>query len=446
MDQIICPRCGASVHWDGYSKIVKCEFCETEYAMHPRDTGNRMRQGMPEYGDGTVVPMTIYGDPMIRDRMFMKAYVPSGWRITTGTIERFDMMGTPLVPGFRLDAPDKKTFILFRGEAKYKHIEPGMMTQHLQDKLDFGTHNPVSPSFYRLKTYMNAQEYCDKMAAEDSGLPGLTLSDEKRADSAELDRQQKIIANNRQAGFATVMPEWMRRTYTGRTVSGEEMKVVAETRIVLNSRNQLGQMGESLKERSTGSGGGFLSGLVNRVAGAVANSMDFRIWEVQYELVMVTPASCYEAMLKEFEQVDETTDYLPAVQQIIAEMNAFVESEKMRVAGIVNNAQMQMAAERAASWDRRSAIIQDTNNYTSNIMHQMINDNAASHNRVANLNSEMIRGVNTYYGSDRIVEASTMYDHVYQYGPDPNVFAAQRGDYFTPGVDFTELNRTNGDY
>ena len=446
MDQIICPRCGASVHWDGYSKIVKCEFCETEYAMHPRDTGNRMRKDMPEYGDGTVVPMTIYGDPMIRDRMFMKAYVPSGWRITTGTIERFDMMGTPLVPGFRLDAPDKKTCILFRGEAKYKHIEPGMMTQHLQDKLDFGTHNPVSPSFYRLKTYMNAQEYCDKMAAEDSGLPGLILSDEKRADSAELDRQQKIIANNRQAGFATVMPEWMRRTYTGRTVSGEEMKVVAETRIVLNSRNQLGQMGESLKERSTGSGGGFLSGLVNRVAGAVANSMDFRIWEVQYELVMVTPASCYEAMLKEFEQVDETTDYLPAVQQIIAEMNAFVESEKMRGAGIVNNAQMQMAAERAASWDRRSAIIQDTNNYTSNIMHQMINDNAASHNRVANLNSEMIRGVNTYYGSDRIVEASTMYDHVYQYGQDPNVFAAQRGDYFTPGVDFTELNRTNGDY
>lgn len=446
MDQIICPRCGASVHWDGYSKIVKCEFCETEYAMHPKDTGNRMRKDMPEYGDGTVVPMTIYGDPMIRDRMFMKAYVPSGWRITTGTIERFDMMGTPLVPGFRLDAPDKKTFILFRGEAKYKHIEPGMMTQHLQDKLDFGTHNPVSPSFYRLKTYMNAQEYCDKMAAEDSGLPGLTLSDEKRADSAELDRQQKIIANNRQAGFATVMPEWMRRTYTGRTVSGEEMKVVAETRIVLNSRNQLGQMGESLKERSTGSGGGFLSGLVNRVAGAVANSMDFRIWEVQYELVMVTSASCYEAMLKEFEQVDETTDYLPAVQQIIAEMNAFVESEKMRVAGIVNNAQMQMAAERAASWDRRSVIIQDTNNYTSNIMHQMINDNAASHNRVANLNSEMIRGVNTYYGSDRIVEASTMYDHVYQYGQDPNVFAAQRGDYFTPGVDFTELNRTNGDY
>ena len=163
-------------------------------------------------------------------------------------------------------------------------------------------------------------------------------------------------------------------------------------------------------------------------------------------MIGITDGSVYDAMLKEFERVDETTDYLPVVQQIIAEMNAFVENEKMRVAGIVNNAQMKMAADRAASWERRSAIIQDTNNYTSNIMHQMMDDNAASHNRVANLNSEMIRGVNTYYGSDRIVEASTMYDHVYQYGPDPNVFAAQRGDYFTPGVDFTELNRTNGDY
>jgi hypothetical protein len=107
---------------------------------------------------------------------------------------------------------------------------------------------------------------------------------------------------------------------------------------------------------------------------------------------------------------------------------------------------MQMAADRAASWDRRRAIIQDKNNYTSNVMHQMMADNAASHNRVANLNSEMIRGVNTYYGSDGVVEASTMYDHVYQHNQNPDIYAAQVGHYFTPGVDFTELKKTNGDY
>nr|MCR5107818.1 hypothetical protein [Lachnospiraceae bacterium] len=132
--------------------------------------------------------------------------------------------------------------------------------------------------------------------------------------------------------------------------------------------------------------------------------------------------------------------------QINAELNQFVETQKISAANAVNNAQMQMAQDRAASWERRSAIIQDTNNYTSNVMHQMMNDNAASHDRVANLNSEMIRGVNTYYGSDRVVEASTMYDHVYQSNKDPDVFAAQQGNYFTPGVDFTELKKTNGDY
>ena len=77
---------------------------------------------------------------------------------------------------------------------------------------------------------------------------------------------------------------------------------------------------------------------------------------------------------------------------------------------------------------------------------EMMADNAASHNRVANLNSEMIRGVNTYYGSDRVVEASTMYDHVYQHNQNPDIYAAQVGHYFTPGVDFTELKKTNGDY
>lgn len=448
MDKIICQRCGAKIHWDGYSKIISCEYCGTEYSMHPHNS-DAMHNAMPEYGDGTVVPMTIYGDQFIRSRMFMKAYVPSGWRIKTGALERFDMMGTPFVPGFRLDAPDGKTFIIFRGMCKYKHIDKGMLTQNLQDKLDFGPVNPASPSCFRLKSFMNAKEYCDAMASADSGLSCLSLIEEKSADNAEMNRQQGIVASNMQAGFSEVVPEWSRRVYSGKAYDGEPMRAIAETRIVLNTRNQLGQMGNALKEkaaRAEEASGGFLGNLFGRMAGAVAGSMDVKIWEVHYELFMVTPENIYEQMLREFDKVDETTEYLPDIQQIIAEMNAFVESEKRRVANVVNNVQMQMAADRAASWDRRRAIIQDTNNYTSNIMHQMINDNAASQNRVANLNSEMIREVNTYYGSDRIVEASTAYDHVYQNNSNPDIFAAQKGNYFTPGVDFSELQRTNGDY
>lgn len=134
------------------------------------------------------------------------------------------------------------------------------------------------------------------------------------------------------------------------------------------------------------------------------------------------------------------------MQQITASMNAFIENEKMKAGNAVSNAQFNMARENMASMDRRLAIIADTNAYTSNIQHQMMADNAASHDRVANLNSEMIREVNTYYDSNGVVEASTRYDHVYQHRADPDIYAAQEGDYYQPGVDFTELKRTKGDY
>ena len=135
-------------------------------------------------------------------------------------------------------------------------------------------------------------------------------------------------------------------------------------------------------------------------------------------------------------------DYLPVMQQIVGQMNAFIENEKMKARNTVANAQFNMAQQNIASMERRSAIIADTNAYTSNIAHQMMANNAASHNRVANLNSEMIPEVNSYYGSDGIVEASTRYDHVYQNRTDPDLYAAQEGDYYEPGVDFTELKRT----
>ena len=97
--------------------------------------------------------------------------------------------------------------------------------------------------------------------------------------------------------------------------------------------------------------------------------------------------------------------------------------------------------------DRSSKIIADTQAYTSNIQHQMISDNAASHNRVANMQSEMIRDVNVYNtNTGGFVEASTSYDHVYQNRQNPDVFAAHQGDSFEFGVDFEELTRSNGDY
>lgn len=105
-----------------------------------------------------------------------------------------------------------------------------------------------------------------------------------------------------------------------------------------------------------------------------------------------------------------------------------------------------------ASWDRRQQILQDTHNYTTGVMHEMNANTAATHERVANMHSEMIREVNTYhtaspgYGRPDIVEADIRWDHVYQNTNDPDQFAATENIWLDPGVDFEELKRTKGDY
>ena len=78
--------------------------------------------------------------------------------------------------------------------------------------------------------------------------------------------------------------------------------------------------------------------------------------------------------------------------------------------------------------------------------------NAQSSQRIANLQSEAIQGVNTYhtnyggYGDPEVVKADVRWDHVYQNSQHPDVFAANEGAPLEFGVDFEELKKTNGDY
>ncbi len=443
MKEMICQHCGAGLKWDGISRTVKCGFCGAEYLMHPKEERGGQ---LPAYGDGTVVPMTIYGDAFIQDRPFIKSYVPVGWRIMTGQADRIDMMGNPIVPEIRLTAPDESAFIFFRGLSRYKHIEPNAMNARLQGQLDFGPINLMNPSYFRLKSFMPAEECLDVLIRENCRIQNMQTVSEQTADEKEKERQQRIIELGRRAGFSEVWPEWLRRVSRGMLPNGTPVMAVAETRVVLNIRGQTPQGMQNPGMQAGSLLGGFMGGLLNKMGAFTGNSSELRIWETQYELFGISPEKDFEKLLEEFEKVDQTVDYLPVMQQIVGQMNAFIENEKMKTQNTIANAQFNMAQERMASMDRRGAIIADTNAYTSNIQHQMMADNASSHDRVANLNSEMIREVNTYHGSEGVVEASTRYDHVYEHRTNSDVYAAQEGNYFQPGVDFTELKRTKGDY
>ena len=194
-------------------------------------------------------------------------------------------------------------------------------------------------------------------------------------------RQREILESFRQKGFTDGSAEWIRRTYSGINDRGRKMLVTVETRIISLLRNSVVQVPQF--------GGFFGMGMMPTMT---AQQRVERFWDSHYEMVLITPEERYQEGYAEFERINNSIRILPAMGQIRSEILA-----------VVNNSLNQMAVDNMNSMNRRSQIIADTNAYTSNIQHQMISDNAASHNRVANLQSEAIRGVNTYYTNDNRV-------------------------------------------
>ena len=213
--------------------------------------------------------------------------------------------------------------------------------------------------------------------------------------------------------------------------------------------------------------GGMLGSLLDGGVRRMQNAFHQRFWEVQYELLLIANEDFANEAMPEFLKVRATLQYLPAFEQF--------RQQSIRT---VMQARQQMAADRMASNQRKADIMMDTQRHIHNTMDSMTAANAASHDRAAAGWSDMIRGsgpgyagnacgggnvsaqdrirngwsemikeTNTYYGNDgNVYEVSTAYDHVYQGNQDQDSFIGTSGTAWEPGVDFDELNRTNGNY
>ncbi len=427
-ERIVCPKCSAVIIWNGSDPIISCRLCGARYKMHPRSRDARSSVDrevfMPPVGRGQTDILTIPTSGEVRGRPVLRSYIPENWKYFSSTSpDRYDGVSNPIVPAVLYSSPDGEINILYKGEAFYKHIDYSPAAAQLQNRLDDILINRRNPTFLRMRSYMSCSEYCDSMA-KTLPLRDLAAVKEERADNTEKQRQRQLLENFRQKGFSDGNAEWLRRTYRGRDNSGRQKIVIAETRIISLVKNTVAQM--------TPLGGFFMMGMMSGIPQQTAE----RYWDSCYEMLLIAPENRYSEALREFERINSSIRILPEMDQVRAEILA-----------VVNSSLNQMAADNMNSMNRRSQIIADTNAYTSNIQRQMIADNAASHNRTANLQSEAIRGVNTYYtGDNRVIEASTSFDHVYQSTRSPDVFAAQQGHSLEFGVDFEELTQTNGDY
>ena len=421
-----CTQCGAPLEWDGNSKIVRCSYCGAEFLMHPRE--EKARNG--RNGDKTGIPMGYIQGTNFQGLCPIESYVPAGWSYgcTIASSEYYgDMSANPIVVEARYSSPDGKALIIYRSSNPYTDRRLSSMPP-----LPSAPMIDAMVSNMRVGTPFDAKSYCDFIVQRDIQVKQGRAIKEESADREELGRWETIRKNYEGQGFSDVRCDWTRKTYSVVNAEGRPKTVCAETRVVDLRRRQQVPMG------------GLFGGMMNRMA----QTFEEHFWETQYELILAADPDVYDAVFPEYMKINLSLQIRPEFEQ----MRQFFLQAIQREMAVANQAMAQMAADRMASWDRMSQTIQDTHNYTMGVMHEMQANTAATHDRVANLHSEAIRGVNTYYtgnngyGEPSVVEADVKWDHVYQNATRPTEFVATRDFMLENGVDFEELKRTNGNY
>ena len=423
MVRLKCQACGAALHWDGSSNVIKCNFCDAEYLIHPQSEPFRKARDI-YLGRGEMQGIPIVPGNDCSGLCPVESFAPQGWRICARQAsDEFygDHANNPFVAEAQYDAPDGSAMILFRGANQY--------TDRKLSRVPLIKSIDVLGSYMRVGTPFTAEQYCDYLLQRDLQPASAQKLRVEEADAAERERQQTIYNNYTSQGFCSVTSDWKRVTYGITDRAGRRRTVSVETRV-----NDLRRGGQPM------GGGGFFGQLMGQMFSAGEH-----YWETQYEFIVAAAPEAYDALLPTAQKINEslrTTDDLERIRQSLLQY----------LQGLKNQTAMAIHQQEMASWDRKQQTISDTHNYTMNVMHEMNANTAATHDRVANLHSEAIRGVNTYYtarpgyGAPDVVEADVRWDHVYQNTVDPQLFAASEAYWLEPGVDFEELKRTNGNY
>ena len=463
-----CKNCTAPLNWDGVSDIVVCPYCGSRYTMRDpsrmTDTGEVLRDGI---GRGTIAAVpNIMQDA--HGASFLKCYVPKGWQVRTGGSG--PNYGDPDRDGVHVSttmgAPDDRAFIIIRSQQTVRHVDPSFMNPRGERRMNLmGVMAAPTAGGGGLEgATRTAAEYEDEMVLTVEKNAQLTLLKEEDADEKERQTQAQILSAYAAQGMQAAA-DWKRRYYTVVLPDGNRWNAVAETRIISYEQPTMtGQMANGLGERFGQAFSGRLGGILGNGMRRMQNALRQRFWAVQYELLMIAREDAANAAFKDFMKVRSTVQYLPAFEQFRQQSIQYV----MQCRG-------QMAADRAASNQRRMAMMMDTQREIHNTMDSMNASTAASNERVArgwsdvirgdygsagspagnvssmdrvrNGWSEMIKETNTFYGNDgNVYEASTSYDHVYQGNQDQDTFIGTSGTSWEPGVDFDELNKTNGNY
>lgn len=466
MRKLQCQSCGAVLDWDGIDEIITCPSCGMRYQMYQRSTEERARAAALKSGCFAERPVLSGGDA---GKVWYNAWLPKGWSYEVGCdpdlFRHGASVATPFVPYILIFTPDRTCHVKHYTSNGY--MDPGSMS------LAFGTpagdvsiagkgamggggsNDPSSlglPSYIRWRPLVSASDYCDEIALLDGYCTVLSVMDEQiEMDDVVKGRIEQVKASVDDAVARSLWWDWRRKIY--RAVHGDVgYVVVAEAQITTSGFNLEDERlaAERAQRRQERAGTG-LAGIFGAVADGLTQmaqpqSSLPRWWQTDYEAVFVCPSECFEELYPEYLKFISTLELGRDFKEYQDMMVAFVAQSRAQAQGSVNNAMAQMAADRAASMDRRSEIMRDLSEHTSNVMHDMMDSNSASMDRVRNMQSEAIGGYNVYQGNDgNLVRADIGFDHVYQgTGSYSDTLVGVEGGWLEPGVDFVPLDKIDG--
>ena len=455
MQSLICQQCRASLNWDGQSEIVRCAYCGTQYRMHPRQRGdNGVRVGLGEVSAIQTTRGRYAGQPLVR------SYVPKDWTVETNAPEQESNLLCPLTVQAAYAAPAQDAFITFTGTRAYNHLEPTPQNAQQQGQM-------AMPDRMISLAFRDAGTVCEGILRGNPAISDVRLlSDQDTPDTWAQELMQKTVRGYAEAGMLNPGGSWSKKYATVRDGEGRLWHKQVEALVtyawlpVPPQEQMMYQMLQQNRARTMGMstmlGGmrGILSGLMAGMAAPQIQPPQPKMrWSIHYVIETSALESAFSAAMDAHEKIRNSMAVLPLFERETARLREALMVQAQQDSAVINDALSQMNRDRMASWDRQQQIIRDTSDYGSQVMQQMRESNAQTQQRVNNLRSESIRGVNTYYtqspgyGVPPVVEASTQWDHVYQNTQYPDQFAASTGA--APlefGVDYEELRRTDGNY
>lgn len=450
MQRIVCQQCGASVPWDGTSRIATCPYCGVQYNMHPQ-TGERPEADGIGRDEVAILPIRTGSHA---GKAYARSFIPKGWTAEAANPELSCSLMSPMTMRVRYTADDGRAIIARTGIVGYEHIENTRENVAQQWQL-----NPATG--VRQASYHDAPALCD-LTISGAGATAQLLTHEDDQDTLITGMIEKLRHNIDQNNIAEWDVSYCRRTYRVTRADGSvRMHAVEALSDIVGippspAELQMFQQAQALLARTNPMAalGGFLGQAVGGLLGQSTRGIRPPQTRYLWEIVQLIDVDAEPEAFDEAREIAATirTSYQesPEYERTRAQLHDNLMRMKMQLdqqsAQAINSSMQQMARDNAAHWDRMNAITRETNEYTTGVMHDMFASNAATNDRMANLRSETIREVNTYYGSDGVVEASTSWDHVYQSSQDPDRYIATEGFELRPGIDYEELRRTNGDY